>query len=65
MFTQEITEKIFSHKDMKKIPKGYQEAVFDVIQEVLEQEVEEYPYVYLSKFVQPSTNASTTTLSEL
>lgn len=37
MFSDEILEKIFAHKDMKYVPIGYQSTVVTVIGEVLEE----------------------------
>lgn len=47
MFTEEIRNKILSHKDMKIVPVGYQETALFVIEEVLRQHAQEFPYIYL------------------
>lgn len=48
MFRDEILEKIFSNKEMQKIPVGCQSTAVKVIQDVLEQIKEENPYEYVS-----------------
>ena len=52
MFTQEIMDKIFAHKDMKKVPVGYQMAVYRIIEEVLENTANEFPYTNLFQLFQ-------------
>jgi hypothetical protein len=37
MFSDEILEKIFAHKDMRYVPIGYQSTVVTVVGEVLEE----------------------------
>lgn len=49
MFKDEILEKIFSNKEMQKIPIGCQSTAVAVINEVLEQIKEERPYESISE----------------
>lgn len=37
MFNSEVTEKILTHKESRKIPIGYQLAVISIVEDVLEQ----------------------------
>jgi hypothetical protein len=37
MFSDEILERIFAHKDMRYVPIGYQSTVVTVVSEVLEE----------------------------
>lgn len=48
MFKDEILEKIFSNKEMQKIPIGCQSTAVSVFNEVLEQIKEENPYESIS-----------------
>ena len=48
MFDEKILHKIYSHEKMKKVPVLFQMEVVKVIEEVLEEEAREYPFLYLA-----------------
>lgn len=50
MFSDEVLEKIFSRKDVMKIPIVYQSTMVRAIQEVLEQEEKNHAGKPLSKY---------------
>lgn len=52
MFKQSLMDKIFMHERMKKIPIAYQMDAYKAIEEILEREVEEFPYLYLAHIFQ-------------
>lgn len=59
MFSDEILEKIFAHEEMQKIPIGTQATAVHVFEEILEDILEENPYVSLSDlFISATTNES-------
>lgn len=49
MFTDAVLEKIFTHEEMQKIPIGCQSTAVHVFEEILEDRLEENPYVSLSE----------------
>lgn len=51
MFSDEILERIFAHKDMRFVPIGYQSTVVTVIGEILEQIKGEKPYATVSELL--------------
>lgn len=55
MFTDEILEKIFAHKEMQKIPVGTQATAVHVFEEILEDILEENPYECISALFIPTT----------
>lgn len=55
MFSDEILEKIFSHKEMQKIPVGCQSTAVHVFEEILSDRLEENPYVSVSELFVPAT----------
>lgn len=55
MFTDAVLEKIFAHKEMQKIPIGCQSTAVHVFEEILEDRLEENPYVSLSELFVPAT----------
>lgn len=54
MFDDSILEKIFAHEEMQKIPVGCQSTAVHVFEEVLEDILEENPYVSLSELLIPA-----------
>lgn len=59
MLNDEILEKVFAHKEMQKIPVGCQSTAVHVFEEILEDILEENPYVSLSDlFISATTNES-------
>lgn len=59
MFNDLILEKIFTHEEMQKIPIGTQATAVHVFEEILEDILEENPYVSLSDlFISATTNES-------
>lgn len=55
MFNDEILEKIFAHEEMQKIPIGCQSTAVHVFEEILEDILEENPYVSISVLFVPTT----------
>lgn len=55
MFSDEILEKIFAHEEMQKIPIGAQSTAVHVFEEILEDKLEENPYVSISDLFVPAT----------
>lgn len=55
MFSDEILEKIFAHEEMQKIPIGCQSTAVHVFEEILEDILEESPYVSISDLFVPTT----------
>ena len=51
MLKDEILEKIFSNKEMQKIPIGCQSTAVSVFEDVLEEIKEEKPYVNVSELL--------------
>ena len=51
MFTDEVLERIFAHKDMRYVPVGQQAAVVEVVAEVLQQMKGEKPNVTVSELL--------------
>lgn len=54
MLTDVVLEKIFAHKEMQKIPIGCQSTAVHVFEEILEDRLEENPYVSLSELFVPT-----------
>ena len=54
MFNDLILEKIFAHEEMQKIPIGCQSTAVHVFEEILEDILEENPYVGLSELLIPA-----------
>ena len=48
MFDEIILQKIYAHPKMKDIPVWFQNEVIQVIEEVLEDEARQYPFLYLA-----------------
>lgn len=48
MFDEKILNKIYSHPRLKKIPVLFQNEVIKAIEEVLEEEAREYPFLHLA-----------------
>lgn len=48
MFDEKILARIFAHEKMRNIPIAYQYEVISVVDEVLEDEAREYPFLYLA-----------------
>lgn len=48
MFDEQILYKIFANERMQNVPVAYQNEVIRAIEEVLEEEAKEYPYLYLA-----------------
>lgn len=48
MFDEKILAKIFAHENMKGIPEEHQHAVINAVDEVLEEDAREYPFLYLA-----------------
>lgn len=55
MFTDAVLEKIFAHEEMQKIPIGCQSTAVHVFEEILEDRLEETPYVSLSELFVSTT----------
>lgn len=55
MFTDAVLEKIFAHEEMQKIPIGCQSTAIHVFEEILEDRLEENPYVGVSELFVPAT----------
>lgn len=51
MFTDEVLERIFAHKDMKFVPTGCQATVVDVVADVLHQMKGENPNVTVAELL--------------
>lgn len=49
MFTDAVLEKIFAHEEMQRIPISCQSTAVHVFAEILEDRLEENPYVSLSE----------------
>lgn len=56
MFNDLILEKIFAHEEMQKIPVGCQSTAVRVFEEILEDILEENPYVGLSELLIPTAD---------
>lgn len=54
MFNDEFLSKIFAHPEIRHVPVGCQATVVDVFKEVLEDILEENPYVSLSELLIPA-----------
>lgn len=61
MFSDEILEKVFSHKEMQKIPVGCQSTDVHVFEEILEDILEVNPYEQLSTLFLSTTDESIST----
>lgn len=57
MFTDGVLEKIFSRPETRNIPPGMQSEVIHAIETVLEEILEENPYVSLSELLGTPTDA--------
>lgn len=57
MFTDGVLEKIFSRPETRSIPVGTQSEMIHAIETVLEEILEENPYVSLSELLGTSTDA--------
>lgn len=62
MFTDTILEKIFSHKEMQKIPVGCQSTAVHVFEEILEDILEVNPYAAISELFVSTTEPISTDL---
>lgn len=58
MFSDEVLEKIFAHKEMQKIPVGTQATAVHVFNEILEDRLEENPYATISELFVSTTKQS-------
>lgn len=56
MFNDDILCKIFAHEEMQKIPIGCQSTAVHVFEEVLNDRLEENPYVAVSELFISATN---------
>lgn len=61
MFSDDILCKIFSHKEMQKIPVGCQSTAVHVFEEILEDILEVNPYEQLSTLFLSTTDESIST----
>lgn len=48
MFTDELLQKFYTHPRMKSIPVLFQNEAIKAIEEVLEEEARQYPFLYLA-----------------
>ena len=48
MFDEKLLQRIFAHEKMRNIPIAYQYEAISVVDEVLEEEAREYPFLYLA-----------------
>ena len=51
MLSDEIMEKIFSHKNMKSVPVGYQSIVIEVVGDILDEIVRDNKYAAVSELL--------------
>lgn len=51
MLSDEIMEKIFSHKDMKSVPVGYQSIVIEVVGDILDEIARDNKYAAVSELL--------------
>lgn len=48
MFNDDLLYKFYSHERMRKVPVLFQQEVIKAIEEVLEEEARQYPFLYLA-----------------